>query len=83
MKQTLTPQEIRDLALALLDDAHGISANAFDLINPLLEDSGNTDIVNAVQIAKDRAFLDEDAADSLRLVFPVPSPVESNQTPAS
>lgn len=81
MNQTFTPKQLRDFALDLLDDSHGISANAFDRLNPLLEDSGNQDVVNSVVVTKDRAFLEEDAAAILRLTSPanhLPAPTSAS-----
>jgi len=81
MYQTLTPQQLRAFALDLLDDSHGISADAFDKLNPLLEDSGNQDVVNSVVVTKERVFLEEDAAAILRLTSPanhLPAPTSAS-----
>lgn len=56
---------IRDLALELLDDDQGISAEAWKILQVMLEESGNGDIIEAVETADGRFFIDEDDRDVL------------------
>ncbi len=58
--------KIRALAIALLDDEHGINDNSNQLLNELLMDTGNVDICDATKIVQNRAFLEEDDAQTLR-----------------
>lgn len=57
--------QIRSLALALLDDSHGIGIDAYDIVEKALKESGNDDIVEKVHRADDRFFLLEADAEEL------------------
>ena len=50
---------MRELAIALLDDDHGINANAWQMLSAALkEEGGNDDILNAVDATgMDRFYL--------------------------
>lgn len=51
---------MRELAIALLDDEHGISTNAWKMLSAVLEEEGNNeDILNAVKAQDGRFFLPE------------------------
>jgi hypothetical protein len=56
---------IRDLALALLDDDNGISEEAWAILQEMLEESGNGDIMDAIDSAEGRFFISEDDRDIL------------------
>lgn len=52
---------IRGLAIALLDDDHGISMKAWEILIQMLSLSQNhQDIINAVEIQDDRVYLSKD-----------------------
>ena len=49
----------RQFAIDLLDDEHGINKQAFEFLADLLADTGNGDIVEAVESAEGRYYLPE------------------------
>ena len=51
---------MRDLAIRLLDDAHGINRQAWKLLGDILEDEGHQDITDAVLPVGDRWRLPPD-----------------------
>ena len=50
---------IRKFALILMDDDNGIKKEAYELLSVILVDSDNADILDCVDIAKDRVYLGE------------------------
>ena len=52
-------KQLRSLAISLLDDAHGISTEAYDHLQDALGEN-NEDIFNAVTACEGRYFLPED-----------------------
>lgn len=51
---------IRELAIALLNDDHGVNAQAYELLADLLaQDGGSEDILQAVEATDDRVYLPE------------------------
>lgn len=52
---------MRSLALALLDDDQGINLQAWKILRDILEDEGDTDIIEAVKIQDDRVYLPSDS----------------------
>ena len=52
-------QKIRALAMALLDDDHGISEKAYNQLLDLLDDYGITDIPERVESCEGRFFIEE------------------------
>jgi len=59
-------KEIRDLAIALLDDQDGISNEAYGQLVNLLIATGNEDIIHSVTGVDNRFFITEEAAELLR-----------------
>ncbi len=55
-------KDMRRLAIALLDDEHGINEDGYAVLSELLlaEDEENRDIINAVSSVEGRVFLPED-----------------------
>ena len=49
--------QLRQLALALLNDDNGISEEAYDLLRALLEEHGLTDITDRVDATDGRFYL--------------------------
>lgn len=62
----MTTKQIRTLAIELLDDENGINAKGYDLLEDLLNETGNSDIVNAVDAQNGRFFLGEEVAEQFR-----------------
>lgn len=61
-------QALRNLALDLLDDEHGINLQAWKSLADWLEDEGCEDIVAEVDVTEGRAILLSDVAVELRKV---------------
>jgi hypothetical protein len=63
-------QKLRNLAIAMLNDQHGINKSTYHILVALLEEDGQTDILEAVRTAFQRFYLpDEDAIQlALRIV---------------
>ena len=59
-------QALRNFALALLDDEHGINGEAWDSLSDMLIDDEQEDIVDATKATEGRYFLPEDVANELR-----------------
>ena len=62
----MNKKQIRDLALALLDDEDGINEDAYNLLAALLHESGNQDILDAVEANHNRYWIGEGDAEVLR-----------------
>ena len=54
---------MRKLALLLLDDEHGINEKAYEELAAALVDSGNEDVLQAVDGADGRYYIGEDYAE--------------------
>lgn len=63
----MTRQSIRDFAIDLLDDEYGINNDAYQKLETLLVETGNTDVSNATKGVEGRLYLEEDMAAELRL----------------
>ena len=50
---------LRNFAFALLDDEHGIKAEAYDILLDLLFDDDQNDIIDAVKSQNGRYYLPE------------------------
>ena len=61
-KISMGKMAVRKMALLLLDEDNGIDAEAFTLLHGLLSETGNEDIIEAVDIAENRAYVGEDFA---------------------
>ena len=61
-------KQIRDLAIALLDDQDGINEAAYIQLSALLAETGNQDITQSVDATSGRYYLGEAVADELRNV---------------
>ena len=62
---TIPDSVVREAAIELLDDEHGVSSDAYTALFPLLEASGNTDICDAVKATNGRFYLTEEARGEL------------------
>jgi hypothetical protein len=56
----------RQLAITILDDEHGITETAYDLLYEQLIATGNKDISDVVVVINHRFFLNEDDAATLK-----------------
>lgn len=57
---------MRELAIALLDDSHGIHNRAWPLLRDLMiEDGKCNDIINSVKFVENRVFLPEQWEDEI------------------
>lgn len=59
---------LRNFALALLDDEHGINKEAFDCLSDMLYDDEQEDVIDAVDATEGRFYLTEENANMLRQV---------------
>lgn len=50
---------MRELALALLDDDHGINATAWSMLRDLLIDDEQNDIIDAIKCQDNRVYIPE------------------------
>jgi hypothetical protein len=64
----MTVQNLRTLAITLLDDQNGISEAAYNELKQHLFCTVNSDILDAVTATEGRYYLHEDVAESLRTV---------------
>jgi len=53
----ISDKQIRELALEILDDGEGVSTDAWRILHPILESSGNEDIIRAIDGVENRVFL--------------------------
>ena len=60
-------QALRNFAIDLLDDDHGINRTAWETLSDMLYDADENDIVDAVSAQDGRFYLPEDVVDSLRV----------------
>lgn len=58
-------QALRNLALAILDDEHGINSQAWETLADMLDDDGQSDIVEAVRATEGRFYLTKEASATL------------------
>lgn len=61
----VSTREIRDLALALLDDDYGINEKACNHLVGLLDKAGLTKIVDVIDGCEGRFYLDDEVAKDL------------------
>jgi len=61
---TIDNKKLRKFALMVLDDEHGIRKDAFDALSEVLWETGNGDIINAVDVTDNRAYIGEDVAEA-------------------
>lgn len=61
---------VRNLALDLLDDEHGVSGKAWKNMIDWLDDEGCSDIIDAVDACEGRFYLTEENAAMLREAQP-------------
>ena len=64
---------VRKMALLLLDDENGISMEAYNFMSVLLSETGNEDILDAVDATEGRAYVGEDYAEEEILKMEVPN----------
>jgi hypothetical protein len=55
--------KLRQFALMVLDDENGIREDAYNILAELLQDNNSGDLLNAVEVDKDRAFIGENIAE--------------------
>lgn len=60
-------KNLRKLAILLLDDENGINEAAYNELVPLLIESGDQDVLDAVNAQDGRFFIGETDAERLRL----------------
>lgn len=56
-------RSMRKLAILLLDDDNGIKNEAYQTLSIMLVESGNDDILDAVDMTNNRAYIGEDYAE--------------------
>lgn len=56
---------MRELAITLLNDDHGINVNAWHILRDLLIEEGHEDIVDAVKATEGRFYLTETAVEKI------------------
>lgn len=54
---------LRKMSLLLLDDDNGINLEAYGFLSAMLIETGNDDILEAVDVTSNRAFVGEDYAE--------------------
>jgi len=59
---------IRNLALSLLDDQHGINKEAYDQLEHILNESGEQDILDNVKSNHNRYWIEEYDAEQLKSI---------------
>jgi len=62
-KVTIGKLAVRKMALLLLDDDDGINIEAYGFLSTMLVETGNEDVLDAVDIADNRAYVGEDYAE--------------------
>ena len=62
----MTTERLHQLALALLDDDHGINEKAWQILCTILIDNDCGSILNQVRGTEGRYYIDENAASLLR-----------------
>lgn len=55
---------VRKMALLLLDDENGIGLEAHGFLSAMLVETGNEDILGAVDVTESRAYVGEDYAEA-------------------
>jgi hypothetical protein len=63
MELSIGQKAVRKMALLLLDDDNGIALNAYEFLSIMLVESGNEDIMEAVDVTENRAYVGEDYAE--------------------
>lgn len=63
MSLSIGKKAVRKMALLLLDDDNGINLEAYGLLSAMLVESGNDDILDAVDVTESRAYVGEDFAE--------------------
>ena len=58
----ITREDIRKFAILVLDDENGINLKAYDELEEMLSSTDNCDIMEAVDVTEDRAYIGEDVA---------------------
>jgi len=60
----MSDQAFRRFFLVVLDDSHGISGEAFEIIKDEMTARGCEDIIDAVEASNGRVFINEDFAEA-------------------
>jgi hypothetical protein len=63
-KLSIGKNAMRKFALLLLDSDDGINLKAYETLSVMLVETGNDDILDAVDITEDRAYIGEDYAEA-------------------
>lgn len=58
-------QALRNFAIALLDDEHGINSEAWDSLRDMLDDNEDNDILDAVKSTEGRYYLPSESVAAL------------------
>ena len=64
-KYSIERNKIRKFAVLALDDEMGIKKEAYDVLAEILFQTNNGDIINAVDVTDERAYIGEDVAEVL------------------
>jgi hypothetical protein len=64
---------VRKMALLLLDDENGIGLEAYGFLSVMLRETENEDILDAVDVTENRAYVGEDYAEEEILKMEVPN----------
>lgn len=62
----MNKKNIRQLAILLLDDENGINSEAYEALASILHETGNQDILDAVEANNGRYWIGEDDAQALK-----------------
>jgi len=60
---SIGPKTVRKMALLLLDNDNGISKDAYGYLSAMLIETGNEDILDAVDITEGAVYIGEDYAE--------------------
>ena len=60
---TIGKLAVRKMALLLLDDDNGINIEAYGFLSTMLVETGNEDVLDAVDVTDNRAYVGEDYAE--------------------
>ena len=63
MSLSIGKNAVRKMALLLLDDENGINLEAYSYLSAMLVETGNDDILDAVDVTENRAYVGEDYAE--------------------
>ena len=62
-ENTMEKNDVRKMALLLLDNENGINLEAYGFLSDMLVETGNEDIMQVVDVTESRAYVGEDFAE--------------------